>query len=120
MDGVTRFEPAKLARMAADAPFDQQLASLRSDGVLILHGALSGEQLDELDRDLDFWFERAPGGEGAFFGRRTRRFAGLLAKAKSALHLVLHDRILALCEQVLIASDIGPPRCDQVQLSIAQ
>ncbi len=120
MDGFTRLEPASLERMAADAPFNRQLAALRKDGVLILEGALSGAQLGELDRELDFWFERAPGGEGAFFGRRTRRFAGLLAKAKSALHLVLHERVLALCERVLIADDIGPRRCDHIQLSIGQ
>ena len=34
--------------------------------------------------------------------------------------MVLHERTLALCERVLIADDIGPARCDHIQLSIGQ
>lgn len=120
MDGFARFGAPLVARLPADAPFDQQLAALRRDGVLILENALNKATLSELERELDFWFERAPGGEGAFFGRRTRRFGALLAKAKSAQALVLHERILALSERLLIAGDIGAPRCDNIQLNISQ
>lgn len=120
MDGFARFSTPHVAHLPADAPLEEQLALLRRDGVLILDNALNAHQLSELGRELDPWFERAPGGEGAFFGRRTRRFGALMAKAKSAQDLVLHDRILPLCERLLIAGDIGEPRCDKIQLNISQ
>ena len=120
MDGMHRFLPPRLTHLPVDAPFAEQLSVLRRDGVLIIDDALTPEQLAGVCAELDPWFERAPGGEGAFFGRRTRRFGALLAKARAAQDLVLHDRILPLCERVLIADDIGPPRCDKIQLNITQ
>jgi len=120
MDGFARLAAPALAHLPLEAPFDLQLEVLRRDGVLVIDNALTPAQLKALGDELDFWFERAPGGEGAFFGRRTRRFGALLAKAKSAQALVLHERILALSEQLLVAGDVGPPRCDNIQLSITQ
>jgi ectoine hydroxylase-related dioxygenase (phytanoyl-CoA dioxygenase family) len=115
-----RFMGPRVTRLPVDAPFAEQLAALRRDGVLIIENALTPAQLDAVCAELDPWFERSPGGEGAFFGRRTRRFGALLRKARSAQDLVLHERILALCERVLIADDIGPARCDKIQLNITQ
>jgi hypothetical protein len=121
MDGFARISAAPaLARLDAAAPFAAQLDALRRDGALILDNALTPAQLEDLNAELDPWFARAPGGEGAFFGRRTRRFGALLAKAPSTVELVLHPRTLPLCERLLIADDIGPPRCDRIQLNVAQ
>jgi ectoine hydroxylase-related dioxygenase (phytanoyl-CoA dioxygenase family) len=120
MDGFQRFSAPKVAHLAVDAPFDEQLAVLRRDGVVVIDNAIDAPQLSEVGRELDPWFERAPGGEGAFFGRRTRRFGALMAKARSAQGLLLHDRILPLCEKLLIADDIGKARCDNIQLNISQ
>lgn len=120
MDGFSRLQTGVLARLSADAPFDEQLALLRRDGVLILENALSPDQVRALNAELGPWFERTPGGEGAFFGRGTKRFGAVLAKSPAALALVLHERILALCERALIADDIGPARCDCIQLNLAQ
>jgi ectoine hydroxylase-related dioxygenase (phytanoyl-CoA dioxygenase family) len=120
MDGFARFGAAPVARMDVNASIEEQLATLRGDGVLVLENALTNGELKALESELDFWFERAPGGEGAFFGRRTRRFGALMAKARSAINLVLHERILALSERLLIASDQGPAHCDNIQLNISQ
>lgn len=120
MDGFAHFPGAAIAHLSADAPFEEQLATLRRDGVLVIDNALTQIQLEALGHELDPWFERAPGGEGAFFGRRTRRFGALLAKARTAQDLVLHQRILPLIERVLVAGDLGLPRCDNIQLNISQ
>lgn len=120
MDGFSRFVQPALTHLEADAPFDVQLDVLRREGVLVLDNALDPRQLKSLGDELDPWFERAPGGEGAFFGRRTRRFGALMAKSKTAQELVLHERILALSEALLIAADLGAPRCDKIQLNISQ
>lgn len=120
MDGFARLGAPAVARLPVDADFEEQLATLRRDGVLIIENALDQATLANLERELDFWFERAPGGEGAFFGRRTRRFGALLAKAAAAQSLVLHERVLPLCERVLMAEDLGLPHCDNIQLNISQ
>lgn len=120
MDGFARFTTPAIAHLPVDAPFEEHITVLRRDGVLVIDDALTSAQLDQLGCELDFWFERAPGGEGSFFGRRTRRFGALLAKARSAEDLVLHERILPLCERVLKADDLGRQRCDNIQLNISQ
>ncbi len=120
MGGFARIGAAPVTRLDADAPFEEQLSVLRRDGVLVLERALDRAQLDTLTRELAPWFKRAPGGEGAFFGRRTHRFGALLAKSPAAQELVLHSRILPLCEKVLIGDDLGPAHCDNIQLNISQ
>lgn len=120
MDGFASIRAPGVTSLPADAPFARQLDVLRREGVLVIEGALNADQRAATEAEFAPWFGQASGGEGAFFGRRTRRFGALLAKALAAQDLVLHPRILPLCERVLIADDIGPPRCDNIQLNITQ
>jgi hypothetical protein len=120
MDGFARVGAPTLPRFDANDGFDEQLAALRKEGVLILENALSPAQVAQLNAELDPWFEAAPAGEGAFFGRRTRRFGGVLAKSPSAVELVIHERVLQLSERLLIGGDAGPARCDRIQMNAAQ
>lgn len=128
MDGFSALQPVgrspapapTLTRMPLHVTLEQHVDALRRDGVLVIENALSGSQLERLHAELDPVFDRTPPGEGEFVGRYTRRFGGLLAKAPSSLDLILHPRVLPLCERLLIADDIGPARCDKIQLSTAQ
>lgn len=120
MDGYFQ-APSKLARFAATTSQPELLAALRRDGVIIIENALSGEQLHLALGEFGPWFDRAPNGEGPFFGRTTRRFAALFAKCPiGAQDMILNPTTLPLCEQLLIADDIGPPRCTAIQLNVAQ
>ncbi|MEN9856714.1 MAG: hypothetical protein RLZZ157_1840 [Pseudomonadota bacterium] len=109
-----------LPRVKADTDFKVQLAELRQHGVLILEDAIAPDLLVRLQEELDPWFDKAPYGEGPFFGRKTRRFGGILAKSESAQELAIHPTILSLAEVVLMADDIGPSRCTAIQLNLTQ
>lgn len=120
MDGHIRAAPA-LARFDALTPPADLLAALRRAGVIIIEGALGGAQLQSALAEFKPWFDRAPDGEGPFFGRTTKRFAALFAKCPaSAADMILNPVTLPLCERLLIADDIGPPRCTAIQLNVAQ
>jgi ectoine hydroxylase-related dioxygenase (phytanoyl-CoA dioxygenase family) len=120
MDGFVRLAEPMLARLSIDDTAEQQLATLRRDGVLILENVLPAKCVAELNDELAPWFEKTPYGEGPFFGRTTKRFSAVMCKAKATIDLIMHERILSLCERVLIADDIGPPRCDRIQLNLTQ
>jgi N-acyl-L-homoserine lactone synthetase len=97
-----------------------QLALLREHGVLVIENAITPEVLAQLRKETDPWFNQAPGGTGAFFGRKTRRFGGLLQKAPISQELILHDTLLALSESVLSTDAAGNPRCNAIQLNVTQ
>ncbi|MBT9444812.1 MAG: phytanoyl-CoA dioxygenase family protein [Hyphomonadaceae bacterium] len=93
------------------------LAALQEHGACIVTDALTPEDLGRIERELDPWFARAPCGEGPFFGRRTRRFSGLFAKAPATAALALDDLIVPTAEAVLGA---GAKGCDRIQLNLTQ
>lgn len=120
MDGHFRTTPA-LSRFDVSAPQGELLAALRREGVVIIENVLSRAQLHSALAEFAPWFDRAPTGEGPFFGRTTKRFAALFAKCPlSSCDMILNPVTLPLCEQVLIADDIGPPRCTAIQINVAQ
>lgn len=119
MDGFSFARPA-LARLDAQSDFALLLSTLRRDGVLVLQNAMAPDAMADIEADLDPWFQRSHNGEGSFFGKTTKRFSALPAKAASTSRLILHDYALALAEQVLRADDIGPARCDTIQLNLTQ
>jgi hypothetical protein len=113
------FRP-ELPRVAATIAPAEALRLLRRDGVLVIEGALSSEALARVQAELDPWFEAARHGAGPFFGRRTRRFGGLFAKARAAADLALHPLVLPLMEAVLAGEDPERPACDAIELNLTQ
>src|SRR5688572_8976345 len=109
-----------IARMPGGGDFAGQLATLRREGVLILERAASQALMERVDAETAPWFGRAFNGEGRFFGAATKRFSAVPIKAPSSSELVLHERILELVEAVLRADDVGPARCDTIQLNLTQ
>ncbi|TPW03397.1 MAG: phytanoyl-CoA dioxygenase, partial [Alphaproteobacteria bacterium] len=73
--------------------------------------------LGRIKCELGPWVAAAPCGEGPFFGRRTRRFSGLFAKAPATAALALDDLIVPTAEAVLGA---GAKGCDRIQLNLTQ
>lgn len=86
-------------------------------GAAILGDALDQESLARLEAELTPWFDAAPCGAGPFFGRNTRRFSALFAKAQATIALALDPLLLPLAETVLGA---GTQRCDRIQLNLTQ
>lgn len=109
-----------LPRLGPSASLDEALALLRRDGALIIEGALDPATLDRVDVQLAPWFDAARPGEGPFFGRRTRRFCGLFAKAPACADLALHPLVLPLMETLLRGEDAESPVCDAIELNLTQ
>lgn len=88
--------------------------SLRRDGWCVIERALDPVLLGSLEVDLAEPFARTPLCQGAFYGERTRRFGGLLARSPLMQQLVMHQQVLAVVEQILL------PWCQRIALNLTQ
>ncbi len=102
--------------MRADGA-DALCEALDAAGAAILTDALDNDAHAGLRAALAPWFDAAPCGEGAFFGRRTQRFSGLFHKARETIALALDPLLLPVAERALGA---GTRRCDRIQLNLTQ
>ena len=93
---------------------DRHAARLDRDGWCILEKALPAADLAALEADLDGTFAATPLCRGVFYGERTRRFGGLLARSPLASRLVMHPMVLAIAEQILL------PWCERIGLNLTQ
>lgn len=103
----------------ASATSNQIEIALADAGCAIIEAAIDTADLALINGELKPWFERAARGEGLFFGRQTKRFSGIFAKAPATAMLALHDEILPAIENTLLGSQ-SSPRGDCIQLSQTQ
>lgn len=113
---ATPTPPAELPRLRPDAAPEAVLALLRSHGAVVIEGLAGAERLARLREQLGPWFASAERCEGPFFGRRTRRFGSVLAKAPESAGLVLDPLALGPIESLL--TDEGA--CDAIELNLTQ
>ena len=113
-------QAAALARVKADVDPAAALEILRREGVLVIEGALAPDALERVRADLEPWFEAAHHGAGQFFGRSTRRFGGLFAKAPATAELALHPLVLGLMEATLRGPDPDSPVCSEIEMNLTQ
>jgi len=93
---------------------------LLRDGAVVIDNAVDSEVLARIDADLKRWFDAAFHGAGPLFGRQTKRFGGLFAKAASTADLALHPVVLEVMERTLKGADSASPRCDAIELNLTQ
>lgn len=110
----------EIVHLPASASVEMALEILARDGALVIENALSADLLARIDADLKPWFDAAFHGAGRLFGRKTKRFGGLFAKAASTSLLALHPTVLDLSERVLRGPDPEKPRCDAIELNLTQ
>jgi hypothetical protein len=96
------------------APAQRWKAALDRDGYAIIRGAVAPEVIAALADDLADRFDRTPFCDGEFYGRRTKRFGGVLKRSARAEALVRHPLVLAITELAL------GPWCDRWQLNLTQ
>ena len=89
-------------------------ASLKRDGWCVMECALEPALLQDLESDLAEPFVKTPLCQGAFYGERTRRFGGLLARSPLMQQLVMHPLVLTVVEQMLL------PWCERIALNLSQ
>ena len=110
-----------LARYAADAPVDDIIQDLETNGAVIVEGLLDEALLAQVNRDVDSLLEKADPAMvhlnpqvGAFFGKRDLHQSGMARKSKNFAELVMcHPLYLAVCDRVLL------PNCADYQLNLA-
>jgi hypothetical protein len=106
--------------LSPTASVEAVLEVLLRDGALVIEDALEADLLARIDAELEPWFNAAYRGAGALFGRQTKRFGGLFAKADAAADLALHPTVLAVMERTLKGADPDAPRCDAIELNLTQ
>ena len=87
---------------------------LARDGYCIIPDAMPVEAVAALREDLAPTFDATPFCEGGFYGARTKRFGSLLARSRRVAPFVVNPLIVDIVERLLA------PRCDVVQLNVAQ
>lgn len=93
---------------------ERRAAALGRDGWCVIERALDPSVLAEVERDLEPAFAATPLCQGHFYGERTRRFGGLLARSPVMKQLVMHPLVLGIAEQILL------PWCDRIALNLTQ
>jgi hypothetical protein len=83
------------------------LEQLDELGFVVIEHAVAADVLDRIREELEPWLgEHAHLGRNDFEGFRTNRVYGLLAKAPSEAALVLHPRVLALLDALLLPNHL--------------
>ena len=109
-----------LPRLRVGDPIGEAVALLSAHGALIVENAADGLPFDSACAELAPWFDRAFAGTGPFFGRNTKRFSGVFAKAPATAHLAAAPYVLDIVERTLKGPDPDAPRCDVIQLNMTQ
>lgn len=89
-------------------------AALMGQGYCIIPDIVDLPRVDAFNRDLDPLFSATPWCDGDFYGRRTKRFGGLLKRSEHAEAFVRNPLVLAIAERVLGSW------CDRFNLNLTQ
>jgi ectoine hydroxylase-related dioxygenase (phytanoyl-CoA dioxygenase family) len=83
-------------------------------GYCIIPNLMPKSKVEAFHGDLRERFAKTPFSDGDFYGRRTKRFGGLLKRSPHAAAFAQNPLILTLAQTVL------GPNCDRFQLNLAQ
>jgi ectoine hydroxylase-related dioxygenase (phytanoyl-CoA dioxygenase family) len=89
-------------------------AQLEADAAVVLDGAMRGDQVEAIRRELDPYLSAAPCGDNQFGGFRTTRVGALIARSPECRQLALHPTVNAVAAQFLA------PHADGYQLHFTQ
>lgn len=112
---------AKLVSLDPDAPIEDAIKLVESDGGVIIRDFLSRDLLDRLRTELRPFVEAGtPGSKepnplwNLFHGARTKRFCGLAAKSQAFVELLMNPALKAYADYFLL------PRCGSYWLNTSQ
>ena len=94
--------------------FEKTLKILKKDGVVILEGLSDQNVINSVSDELEPYFQQTPNCEGYFWGYKTKRMGGLIAKSKSSHGLITHPFILKIVQEIL------GPYCSRFHLNLTQ
>jgi ectoine hydroxylase-related dioxygenase (phytanoyl-CoA dioxygenase family) len=112
---------AKLVTLPCDAPIEDAIRLVESDGGVVIRDFLSGDLLQRLRAELRPFVESGtPGSKesnqlwNVFHGARTKRFCGLAAKSQAFVELLMNPALKAYADYFLL------PRCGSYWLNTGQ
>jgi len=113
---------AHIPRLAASAPPDEIVASLRRDGAVIVEGLLDADLLTRFNAELDPILERVSPDRtylnpaiDFFYGKHVRQITGVAAQSRIfAEEILCHPFYAGVCDAIL------GPSCARYQLNVAQ
>jgi hypothetical protein len=116
---------AGVRHVTADAPIEEMVEILRSDGAVIVDCLVEPSVMDTIAEELAPWIAQTPVGVDDFTGTETRRTGALIARSTTFRSLADHPTVLGALDRVLGGPgkyqlhltqtiDIGPGETAQV------
>lgn len=103
---------ASLVNLPSNAEIDDIMAIVRRDGAVILNDMMTGSEIAELSEELKPYIDVTKPGRENFSGFKTTRTGALAARSSRVRRAILDERILSICDQVLL------PNCDRYQVNV--
>lgn len=103
-----------LTRFSADAPASDVTATVARDGAAIIERLIDDVQVERTLHELAPHIDATPTGPDDFAGHHTTRTGALVARSPACRDLVMHDAVLAVCDDFLL------PHCQRYQLHVTQ
>lgn len=105
---------ASIRRISKATPIDDACAVMTEDGAMIVTGLLGDSAFRDLQREIGPEFARAEFCRGLFYGEKTKRIHGVVAKSKTCREMVMLPEIVAVVSRLLLGS------CERIQLNLTQ
>ena len=110
-----------MRRIMKLATFDANTCSLKEiketideQGYVILLNALDVNQISELKKELEPYFENRENSQALFFGYNTKRIEALFSKSREAQAMATHKQVLSVVDHVL------GENCQGFQINLTQ
>lgn len=104
----------ELTRVTADAAATDITAAVERDGAVIIERLIDDALVERTLHDLAPHIDATPTGPDDFAGQHTTRTGALVARSPACRELVMHDDVLAVCDEFLL------PHCQRYQLHVTQ
>ncbi|MEO1192147.1 MAG: phytanoyl-CoA dioxygenase family protein [Pseudomonadota bacterium] len=106
---------SRLQSVPAGTPTEELLAILERDGAVVIERLLDPDTMDRIQAELDSYLARSSLGQGDFWGYKTKRTGGLVAKSRTfAEEVAPNPTVLAVMDHLL------GPRCERYHLHVTQ
>ncbi len=103
-----------LTTLPPDAPIEEINACIDRDGAVILRDVLSEAEVQQIEAELQPYWDATPRGEDDFHGHQTQRTGALLARSAKCREMALNEKITGVCDHKLLDN------CERYQIHVTQ
>jgi ectoine hydroxylase-related dioxygenase (phytanoyl-CoA dioxygenase family) len=87
---------------------------LERDGCIVIENVLDRDGVYRLEAELNPHFDQSPPCDGDFYGHRTKRISGLIAKSEVCRRMAVNQAVLSVMDHFLLQG------CSAYQLNLTQ